>query len=126
MTIGDDERRATPREIAEQLWRPYIIEKDPVLLAVYIELGGEINDEVRREIVSALKGEVKRPHASSNPWDDLSFYINVDWVRIGGRSLEKTLADFASDYNLSEGGAKEKYRRGRKVFLSLPETDDPE
>lgn len=126
MTIGDDTRRATPQEIAEQLWEPYIVGKDPAILAAYLELGGEINDEVRRAIVCALRGEDKRPHGSSNPWDDLSFYINVDWGRIGGGSLENTLADLAPDFNLSERGAKEKYQRGRRVFLSLPETDNPE
>jgi hypothetical protein len=122
--MRDENHRATPKEIAEQLWRPYLIEKDSYLLAAYLKLGGEITDEVLRAIIQELENEVKRPHRSSDPWDDYCFYIDVDWQRIDGSSLEEKIGEISIDKNISESTLRRKYQRGRKVSLEHSESLD--
>jgi hypothetical protein len=119
----DEERRATPKEIAEQLWPVFLIQKHPDILADYIELGGDITDEVKAAIIQALRQEEALPHGSSYPWDDYLFFHDVQWSR-DGTSLEEAISALAEEKGLTERGAKEKYRRGRRVDLSRQGRDD--
>ena len=105
---------------------PYTVTMDPLILADYVERGGEIGDDVKAGILRALRGEEKPPHRNSDPWRDHQFYLDVNLHRSEKTSLEDTFADIAPSLELSERGVKERYQRGRRVHRDGLEIDDPE
>ena len=66
---------------ADEAWLEFKITGEPVLLAMYLKLGGEIDDEVRQEIIKLLISHSKRKNSPRNPYRDWVAFTEIEILR---------------------------------------------
>jgi len=129
-TVADcsaDAKTTQPSRSLHELLTEYEVGKDPAILAEYVEHGGDINKAMKATIIRELRGEEgkSRPHGSSDPYHDLQFSFEVAKHQADGASLDAAISESAAAFGLTESGARERYRRGRRIGLSRRDSGHP-
>jgi hypothetical protein len=117
-----------PSRCLPDLLTEYEVGRDPMVLAEYVEHGGEISDALKTMIIRELRGQEddNRPHGQSYPYGDLEFYLIVEQRRKIVGTLVAALVSVGSEYRLERTGAKDKYKRGKRACRLHSMTDGSE
>jgi hypothetical protein len=83
------------------VWELYALSQDPKHLAGYLELGGEIDDDVRRAVCRVLRDGPPSKKGGRNSLFDVEVYLAIDKIR-----LEPTI-EFIGTELFSKGQAQE-------------------
>jgi hypothetical protein len=121
LKIDGEELEALRGNHLDTLWERYFIYRRPHDLATYIDAGGEIDDVVRKAILTALRGKDTPVHGSRNVLRDIEFFIDVkrrqhkETLANKGKKvpLDEVRALVAGERNMTESKAKAMYDRGR-------------
>jgi hypothetical protein len=112
-------------------WERYYVTDSLDDLASFIEAGGDIGpqkasdgtvfNDVRKTIVSVLRGEHKSPSKGRKDWDILEFYLKV--IDALDEPETNTLVKVHDNTKLGEGigwdGFQKRYKRGLKIARTL-------
>lgn len=74
-------------------------------------------DALWEDYIITGEEDKSRPHGRSDPFDDLQFGFVVELLQADGASLDAAISEKAAEFGLTESGAREKYRRGRRIGL---------
>ena len=128
---------ALRQERAEDAWAEYVMDERPAALAKYLALGGEIDDQVREALVTALIDHPKGRKGGNRPFRDWQTYLSVieklsrshlDFTLVeitkseeGRPSQQKPMTlrqaqkEYASETNQELRTVERQYDRGRKI-----------
>jgi hypothetical protein len=74
--------------IIDNAWERYLMTGDPLALAIYVSVGGEIDIEIRELIAAHLRGETPVKYANrSNHWLDYKVFSDINLMRTADRTL---------------------------------------
>ena len=71
------------------VWEHYILTQHPDALAQYIELGGEIDDQVRAAIVKGLREGPPKNKGGRDNIRDIDVYMKIKDIHTGFRDYER-------------------------------------
>jgi hypothetical protein len=129
---ADPEREASDRINRQSVcWERYYVTHSLDDLASYIEAGGDIDpqvaddgtvfNDVRKTIVSVLRGEHMPPSKGRKDWDTLEFYLDVIEARENPatNTLVKVYENTELGKDLSWDGFDKRYKRGLKIARTI-------
>ena len=65
-------------ERANEAWLEFKMTGEPIVLATYLKIGGEIDENVRQEIISLLITHSKKKNTPSNPYRDRETFWEIE------------------------------------------------
>lgn len=105
------------------VWENFIFSGEPETLATYLELGGEIDDQVRSTLVSILRGKHKPNNkGGKNARRDAEAFLAVKLIMVetglNGEEVSKTEAckRHAKATNQELRAVEKQYERGKLIL----------